>query len=132
MEYRSWIHPSPSSSRTAYGPLGEDLAEDRVVFVFIDVVNSDVPEIGGQLVCPKGSIYQYYTPLKIIWPRILVLLIGTEGADIAWRVMDQTMSHHLILAFKPFPACTARTAVYGTEMGSVLGMHVCMGAGSAR
>lgn len=57
-----------------------------------------------------------------------MLLIGTEGTYIAWRVMHQTMPHHFILALEPFPAQPTWTAIHGTEMRPVLRVHVCMRA----
>lgn len=57
-----------------------------------------------------------------------MLLVGTERTDIAWRIMYQAMAHHLILALESFPAYATRTAFYGTEMRSILRMHVGMGA----
>jgi hypothetical protein len=58
-----------------------------------------------------------------------MLLIGTERTHIAWRIMHQAMAHHFILALESFPAYASWTTIYGTEMRSVLGMHVGMGAG---
>jgi hypothetical protein len=42
--------------------------------------------------------------------------------------MHQAMAHHFILALETFPAYASWTTIYGTEMRSVLGMHVGMGA----
>lgn len=42
--------------------------------------------------------------------------------------MDQAMSDHLILAFEPFPANSARTTFNGTEMGTVLRVNIRVGA----
>ncbi len=36
-------------------------------------------------------------PLKIVWPRILVLPIGTKRTNISGRIMDQAMPDHFVL-----------------------------------
>lgn len=40
--------------------------------------------------------------------------------------MNQAMSYHLVFAFEPFSADSARTALNGTEMGSVLRVNIRM------
>lgn len=67
-----------------------------------------------------------YIPLKIVRPRIFVLLIWTERTDVARGVVHEAMSHHFILALESFPADSTGTSFLRTEMWSVLGMHVCM------
>lgn len=61
-----------------------------------------------------------------------MLLIRTERTHVARRVMHKTMSHHFIFTFKSFPTYTARTAIYGTEVWSILRMHIGMRAVSVR
>jgi hypothetical protein len=33
-----------------------------------------------------------------------VLLVWTEGTDIAWGIVNETMAHHFILALEAFAA----------------------------
>jgi hypothetical protein len=56
-----------------------------------------------------------------------MLLIGAEGTDVARRVVYQTMSHHLILAFEAFPTETTRAPIDRTEMRPVLRVDIGMG-----
>lgn len=65
-------------------------------------------------------------PLKVIGSRILVFSVGTERAHVPRRVMDKTMSNHLILPLETLPTFTARTTFHATIMWSVRGMHICM------
>jgi hypothetical protein len=73
---------------------------------------------------------RFNSPLKIVWPRIFMLLIRTEGTYIAWRVMHQAMPHHFILALEPFPTQPTWTPIHRTEMRPVLRVHICMRAGN--
>lgn len=57
-----------------------------------------------------------------------MLLIGTERTHIAWGIMHQAVAHHFIFALESFPAYASWTTFYGTEMRSVLRVHVGMGA----
>lgn len=67
--------------------------------------------------------------MQIIRPRILVLLVRTERAHVARRVVDKPVPDHLILTLEPLAVHGPRTPCNRTEMGSVLGMHICMGTG---
>lgn len=104
------------------------MSEDGVVFVFIDVVDSDVSNQATDQSMGLEVLVKSYTPLKIIWSGVFMLLIGTERTDVAWGIMHQAMAHHLILALESFPTYATLTAFYGTEMRSILRMHVCMRA----
>jgi hypothetical protein len=42
------------------------------------------------------------------------------------------VAHHFIFALEAFSAEGARTAVYWTEVGAVLGVDICVGAGGVR
>lgn len=57
-----------------------------------------------------------------------MLLVWTEGTDVAWGVVYEAMAHHFILALEAFPAECARTALYWAEVWAILGVHVCMRA----
>lgn len=57
-----------------------------------------------------------------------MLLIWAEWTDVAWRVMHQTMSHHLILTFEAFPAEPTGAAINRTEMWPVLRVNIGMRA----
>jgi hypothetical protein len=63
--------------------------------------------------------------LQIIRPGVLVLLVRTERAHVARRVVDKPVPDHLILTLE-----RPRTPCNRTEMGPVLGMHICMGTGT--
>jgi hypothetical protein len=67
-------------------------------------------------------------PLQIIRPRILVLLVETEWADITRRVVYKTVPHHLVLTFESFAAYRSWTILYRTEMRPVLGVYIGVGA----
>jgi len=59
---------TPTSSVSTLGALRQNLSELRIVFVFLGMVNMDMP-------------------LQIIWSRILVFSFRTEWADITGRLM---------------------------------------------
>ena len=43
-------------------------------------------------------------PLQIVWSRVFVLSLGTEGADIARRSMNQSVPNHLVLPLESLAA----------------------------
>jgi hypothetical protein len=57
-----------------------------------------------------------------------MLLIRAERTHVAGRIVDQTMSNHFVLAFKPLPADTSRTAGNRTVVRALLGVNVGMRA----
>ena len=66
--------------------------------------------------------------MKIVRPRIFVLLVRAERAYISWRFMNKTVSNHLIFPFEPFPAKPSMTARNGAEVRTVLRVYIRMGA----
>jgi len=45
------------------------------------------PRATNQSIGLDSLVIKSYTPLKIIGPRVSMLLIGTERTDIAWGIM---------------------------------------------
>jgi hypothetical protein len=43
--------------------------------------------------------------------------------------VDETVAHHFIFAFEAFTSEGAWAAFYWAEMGSILGVHIGVGAG---
>jgi hypothetical protein len=68
----------------------------------------------------KGEARMWYEPLKIVGSRVFVLLVRTEGTDVAWGVVNEAMAHHFIFALESFSAGCAWTALYWAEMRAVL------------
>ena len=64
---------------------------------------------------PSRSI-DINSPLQIIRPRILVLLIRTERAGIIWTLMNQSMPLHLVLTLKAFAVLAVRATFDWAEM----------------
>jgi hypothetical protein len=129
------IHSPFPASRAAHRALGEDLAEDGVVFIFVDVVDADMSVERELMSDLRGCGWLHWCdakgwdlPLKIVGAGVFVLLVWTEGTDVAWGVVDEAVAHHFIFALEAFSAKGARTAVYGTEVRAVLGVDVCVGA----
>lgn len=58
-------------------------------------------------------------PLQIVWSRILTLLIGTEGALITGRIVDEPMSNQLAFSFKSFSVDSSSAAFHRTEIRAV-------------
>lgn len=56
-----------------------------------------------------------------------MLSVRTKRANVTWRIMDQTMSNHLVLSLKPLPSFTSWTAFDATIVWPVRGMYICMG-----
>ena len=65
-------------------------------------------------------------PLKIIRPRVFVLAIRAERTNVAWRIMHEPVSDHLIFSLESLTFLSSRTAHYGAEMWPVFRMYVCM------
>jgi len=53
-----------------------------------------------------------------------MLLVLTEGADVAGRSVDEAVSDHLILAFKALSARTSRAVLDRTKVWTSVGMDV--------
>jgi hypothetical protein len=66
--------------------------------------------------------------LQIVWPRILVFSIRTEGADVAGGVVDEAVTYHFVFALEPFAAFRAGAATHGAVMRPVLRVDIRMGA----
>lgn len=66
------------------------------------------------------------TPLQIIRSGISVFAIRAEWAYIAWAVMHEPMSNHLILALESFTTFAAWAFFHRTVMRSTLRMHIPM------
>ena len=63
-------------------------------------------------------------PLKIIWPGIPVVPVGTERADIPRRVVNKAMADHLVLALEPFTTLATWTPRDWAIMWSCRGMNI--------
>jgi hypothetical protein len=74
-------YSSSAPATPAFWALREHVAELRVVFVLVDVVDTDVP--GGLVSRRVISITALYTPLQIVRPRVLVFAVWAEGTDVA-------------------------------------------------
>jgi hypothetical protein len=68
------------------------------------------------------------SPLQIVRPRIPVLLVRTERADITRRVMDQPMPYHFILSLETLPSDSSRAVFDRAIMGPTLRMNICVRA----
>lgn len=67
-------------------------------------------------------------PLKIIRPRVSMLLTRAEWTDISRGIVNEPVSNHLIFTFEPLPTNTSRAAFNWTIVGTILRMHIGMGA----
>jgi hypothetical protein len=65
-------------------------------------------------------------PLKVVGPRIPVLLVRTKGTYIARRVVNQAMADHLIFAFESLSALASVTASLRTEVRTIGRVNVGM------
>lgn len=63
------------------------MTENGIIFVFVDVVYTDVSVRVCELMSDYSG-YGRYKPLKIIGARVFVLLVWTEGTDVARGVVD--------------------------------------------
>lgn len=106
----SWVSrcaaPSPPAIRSVW-PLRQDVAEEGVVFVFIDVVYP-------------------HMPLQIVRPGILVFAIRAERAHIPRRLVDQAVPDHLILALEALAALASRASLDGAVVGPGRRVYVGM------
>lgn len=66
-------------------------------------------------------------PLKIVRPRILVLLLGTEGTHVAGGLVDEAMADHLVFALEALAAEASRAARDRAVVGSAGGVNVGVG-----
>jgi hypothetical protein len=64
------------------------------------------------------------SPLKIIWPWVLVLLIRAERTHVAGRVMDKAMPDHLVLPLEALATYASWTGLDGAEVWSAGGVDV--------
>ena len=64
------------------------------------------------------AVYARDVPLEIVRPGILMVPVRTEWTNIAWRLMYETVSNHLILPFETPPTLGPRTALHGAIMRS--------------
>lgn len=119
-------HSSPPAPTPALGALRKNLAQLRIFPVLVDMVYANMP----MRVLANGTAFSWsfslILPLQIIGPRVLVLAIGTEGADIARRCMNETVPYHFVLPLETLPTLTARTAGNRTIMRSTLRVYVGM------
>ena len=60
-----------------------------------------------------------YIPLKIVRSWIFVLSIRTERTNISRRIMDKSMSYHLVLPFEALATFTSRATFHTAVMWSV-------------
>lgn len=97
---------SPSSTPIwPVWPLSKDFAQHWVVFVFVNVVNSNMS-------------------LQVIGSRVFVFPIWTKRADVARRIMDQSVPNHLVLPLESLASLTARTSLDRAVVWTGRRMHI--------
>ena len=64
--------------------------------------------------------------LKVVWSWVLVLSVGAEWADVAGRLVDETMPYHLVLALETFATLGSWASVDWAVMGPSRGMYIAM------
>ena len=63
-------------------------------------------------------------PLEVVWSRVAVVSVGAERADVARRLVDQTVPDHLVFALEPLAAFAARATRDRAVVGPCRGVHV--------
>ena len=81
---------------------------------------------GQPHLCSWHPIEDGMIPLQIVWSRIFVLSFGTEGADISWRFVNQSMPYHLVFPLEASAAFRPGASWHWAVVGSILGMYICM------
>ena len=116
---------SPATATGAIGSLCKDIAEFRVVLVFVYMVDSDMPcaRLARRLWW-KGVDMCVDLPLEVVWSRVAVVSVGAERADVARRFVDQTVPDHLVFALEPLAAFAARATRDRAVVGPCRGVHV--------
>ena len=67
--------------------------------------------------------------LEIVGSWVLVTaFVRAEGADVAWRLVSETVADHLVLAFEAFAALGAGTICHWTVVRARRGMRCGVGA----
>jgi hypothetical protein len=62
-------------------------------------------------------LHEICSPLQIVRSGVLVLTFWAERTHISWRIVDQTMPNHLVLAFKPLSSLATGTSRHWTVVG---------------
>jgi hypothetical protein len=65
-----------------------------------------------------AKIKNRYSPLQIVWPRILVIPLWAKWAHVAGGFMDEAMPDHLVFALESLSSFTARTSWHRAIMGA--------------
>ena len=125
------IYFPATSPSTAFRSLRQDPSQFGIIFVLIDMVDSNmstIPSVSGGVSFKVKSTLNARTdpPLKIIWSWIFMLLARAEWAYIPRRIMDEAMPNHFIFALEPPPTRAPRTLFNRAIMGPILRMHIRM------
>lgn len=67
-----------------------------------------------------------HVALKVVWSWVLVLSVGAEWADVARRLVDETMPYHLILTLESFTTLSSWASVDWAVMGPSRRMYIAM------
>jgi len=96
-------------SAAAFRSLGQNLSKQRVVLIFVHMVDTNMPAI--KVISQRfNSSIGGDAPLKIVRSRISVFAQRTERAHIARTIVDQSVSDHFVLAFKALASFASGTA----------------------
>lgn len=104
----SGTNPSSPPSAASFRPLGKDFSELRVVFVLVDVMNA-------------------YVSLQVVRSRVFMVSLGAKWANVAWRIVYEAVSNHLVLTLESFAAFSPRTPWNWAIVRPCLRMDVCVG-----
>jgi hypothetical protein len=116
-----------ASSAAAFRSLGQNLSKQRVVLIFVHMMDTDMPVI--KHISQEIDAYdRANTPLEIVRTRISVFSEGTEGAHITRAVVDQSVADHLVLAFESLASFASRTAFDRAIVWTAWAVHVCVRA----
>jgi hypothetical protein len=92
------------------------------------VVHANVSVIGSVKLATKQAATNF-SPLKIVWSRILVVSIRTERTKIPRTLVEEAVSYHLVLPFEAFATFGAWATFYWAIVRSILSLAGAASAG---
>jgi len=98
-----------ASSAAAFRSLGQNLSKQRVVLIFVHVVDTNMSTVKG-ISQRFNSCSRSNAPLKIVRSGVSVFAQRTERAHITRTIVDQSVSNHFVLAFETLASFASRTA----------------------